>query len=34
MKINLGAGPNWYKDGWCVLDHKVKKKKNLKFQVI
>ena len=20
MKINLGAGPNWYKDGWCVLD--------------
>lgn len=31
MKINLGAGPNWHKDGWHVLDHKVKKKKGLKI---
>jgi SAM-dependent methyltransferase len=26
MKINLGAGPNWYKEGWHVLDHKLDKK--------
>ena len=31
MKINLGAGPNWYKDGWCVLDHKVKNKEKFKI---
>ena len=24
MKINLGAGPYWHKDGWHVLDHKLK----------
>ena len=24
MKINLGAGPNWHKDNWHVLDHKIK----------
>ena len=31
MKINLGAGPNWHKDGWHILDHKVNKKKGLKI---
>ena len=31
MKINLGAGPNWYKDGWFVLDHKVKKRTEFKI---
>ena len=25
MKINLGAGPYWHKDGWHVLDHKLSK---------
>ena len=20
-KINIGAGPNWYEDGWEVLDN-------------
>jgi SAM-dependent methyltransferase len=25
MKLNLGAGPYWYKEGWYVLDHKLKK---------
>jgi len=31
MKINLGAGPNWHKDNWYILDHKVKKKQGLKI---
>lgn len=31
MKINLGAGPNWYKDGWFVLDHKIKKRGKFKI---
>ena len=22
MKLNLGAGPEWEKTGWCVVDHK------------
>lgn len=25
MKINLGAGPYWHKNGWHVLDHKLSK---------
>ena len=25
IKLNLGAGPIWQKDGWHVLDHKLKK---------
>ena len=31
MKINLGAGPNWHKDNWYVLDHKIKKNSGLKI---
>lgn len=31
MKLNLGAGPNWEKDGWHILDHKIKK--NQKFKI-
>ena len=25
MKLNLGAGPNWKRNGWSILDHKIKK---------
>jgi hypothetical protein len=25
IKLNLGASPIWYKNGWLVLDHKLKK---------
>lgn len=25
IKLNLGASPIWHKDGWHVLDHKIKK---------
>lgn len=24
IKLNVGAGPTWRKDGWVILDHKVK----------
>ena len=33
-KINIGAGPNWYEDGWEVLDNapgKYNEKWNNKF---
>ena len=28
LKLNLGASPIWKKDGWFILDHKIKKNKN------
>lgn len=31
MKLNLGAGPNWFKEGWHILDHKIKKNQNFKI---
>ena len=31
MKINLGAGPNWYQSGWHILDYKLQK--NEKFKI-
>ena len=31
MKLNLGAGPNWHKDDWYILDHKIKKNNGLKI---
>ena len=30
MKINLGAGPNWYQSGWHILDYNGK---NEKFKI-
>ena len=27
MKINLGAGPNWYQSGWHILDYKLQNEK-------
>ena len=32
MKINLGAGPNWVREGWHILDHKVEKNEDLKIK--
>ena len=33
MKLNFGAGTNWEKDGWFILDHKIKtnKKNQISF---
>ena len=26
MKINFGAGRNWQKENWSIVDHNIKKK--------
>ena len=31
IKLNLGASPIWFKNGWHTLDHKAKK--NLNFVI-
>ena len=33
MKINLGAGPNWYQSGWHILDYKLQKNEKFKIKV-
>lgn len=31
IKLNLGASPIWHKDGWHILDHKLKKTEGFKI---
>ena len=28
MKINFGAGRNWQKENWSIVDHNIKKKRS------